>query len=130
MARPTASSWTQGLATAGKLATALPAVQTSPGSVLGFADLLHRWFNSGATHLASAVLDGDLNIASETIDLGVADGRSGILQSQLKTLTGGDKQLDVTIDASKTLHNQPLQIAVPLGAGSNAPQSAFSSTGG
>src|SRR5262245_7800969 len=47
-------AWTQGLATVGKMADGLPLVGTSPGSVLGFPDLLHQWFNNGANHLADA----------------------------------------------------------------------------
>src|SRR4051794_30418899 len=41
-------SWTRDLATTGKLADALPLVQTSAGSVLGFPDLLDKWFTNGA----------------------------------------------------------------------------------
>jgi len=120
-------SWSQGLGSVGKLGDALPAVQTSPGSVLGFADLLHQWFNNGATHLSNAASDGDLNI-NEPISLG--DGRSGNLTSQLSALGNGDKQLDVTVTAQKTLTDQPLSVPVAIGSGSNAPQSAYSSTGG
>src|SRR5690242_10748192 len=58
-------SWTQGLGSVGKLADALPAVQTSAGSVLGFADLLHQTFNNGTKKLANAVDDSDLNITNQ-----------------------------------------------------------------
>ncbi len=120
-------SWTQGLGTVGKLANALPAVQTSAGSALGFADLLHQWFNNGTKHLASASTDGDLNI-NEPVSLG--DGRSGTLTSQLTALGNGDKQLDLAISAQKTLSDQPLSVPLAIGGTSNAPQSSFSSTGG
>ncbi len=119
-------SWTQDLAAVGKLADALPLVHTSAGSVLGFTDLVHQWFTNGANHLADATSYGDLNI-DEMISL--PDGRSGHLTSGLTSL-GLDKQLDLTIDATRTLHDQPLNVAVPIGSGSNAPQSAFTSLGG
>lgn len=120
-------SWSQGLGGVGKLADALPAVQTSAGSVLGFADLLHQWFNNGAKKLADATTDADLAI-NQPISLG--DGRTGTLVSQLTTLTGGDKQLDLTVTAQKTLSDQPLAVPLPIGSGTNAPQSSYSSTGG
>ena len=119
--------WSKDLATVGKLADALPLVHTSPGSVLGFTDLVHQWFTNGATHLADATTNGGLNI-NEPISLG--DGRSGNLTSSLTMLGNGDKQVDLAIDVTRTLGNQPLDVAVPIGAGSNAPQSSFTSTGG
>jgi Ca2+-binding RTX toxin-like protein len=123
-------AWTHDLATVGKLADALPAVQTSAGSVLGFADLLNQWFTHGTHKLHDAVTDDDLNFGSESIDLGGSDGRTGTLQSHLQTLGSGDKQLDITITASKTAHSQALTVPFSIGGNSNAPQSAFSSTGG
>lgn len=122
-------SWTHDLATVGKLADALPAVQTSAGSVLGFTDLLDKWFTSGThkLHAGDATTYGDLDFAAETITLG--DGRTGTLESHL-TDVGGDKHVTVTITASNTVHDQALSIPVSIGSNSNEPQSAFSSTGG
>src|SRR6516164_11371825 len=54
-------SWTQGLGSVGQLASALPAVQTSAGSVLHFQDLLDKWFNNGTKKLSAATSDSDLN---------------------------------------------------------------------
>src|SRR6266700_1048662 len=50
---PTTSlqKWSSGLGGVGKMAEALPAVQASPGGVLGFDDLLTNAFSSGANHL-------------------------------------------------------------------------------
>jgi Ca2+-binding RTX toxin-like protein len=126
---PTTSlqKWSQGLSGVGKLAEALPAVQASPGGVLGFNDLLTNAFTSGANHLADAIHDGDLNI-NQPISIG--SGRAGTLTSALSTIGGGDKQLSVTVDISRTMQDQALTVAVPIGGGSNAPQSALSATGG
>src|SRR5262245_30553052 len=120
-------SWTQGLGNVGKLADALPAVQSSPGSVLGFSDLLHQWFNNGAKKLANATSNDDLNIDQ---DITLGDGRAGHLTSTYTPLQNGDKQVTLTIAAHKTINNQPLSIPVPVGGGSNAPQSSFTSQGG
>lgn len=118
-------SWSKALGTIGKLADALPAVQTSPGSALGFNDLLDKAFHAGTKKLSDAIHDADLNI-SEPIDLG--DGRTGTL---VATIGGsGDKTLSVDVSLDRDVVNQPLNVSLPIGAGSNAPQSAFSSTGG
>ena len=123
--------WSQGLGTVGKLADALPAVQSSAGSVLGFTDLVHKWFNNGSQHLAAAQLENQLNIDEDINNLGVADGRTGHLTTALDTnFANGDRHLTVTLTASKTAQDQPLRIPVPIGAATNAPQSAFSSQGG
>jgi Ca2+-binding RTX toxin-like protein len=121
-------AWTQELATVGKLADALPGVGKAPGSVLGFPDLLDQWFTNGTTKLADATSCSQLNI-DEDIDLGLADGRSGHLTSAVSDVADG-KRVDVTITAHKTLEDQALDIAVPIGANSNEPQSGFSSKGG
>lgn len=129
LAGPTDSlqSWLADLGTVGKLADALPAVQTSPGSVLGFPDLLSQVFSTGAKHLADAVHDADLNISQP---ISISGSRTGTLTSALTTLGNGDKRLDLTVDVSRTVQDQPLSVALPIGTGSNAPQSAFSATGG
>jgi Ca2+-binding RTX toxin-like protein len=126
---PTGSlaDWTKGLGGVGKLANALPAVQTSPGGALDFTDLLSKAFTAGTTHLADAVNDGDLNI-NEPIT--ISGGRTGTLTSSLSALGNGDKQLDFNVDITRTLQDEPLSVALPLGANTNAPQSSFSSTGG
>ncbi len=123
-------SWTKNLAEVGELGEALPAVLTSPGSVLGFSDLLHKWFNNGTHHVSSATTDADLNFGTEDIDLGATDGRSGTLECHLQTLGNGDKQLDLTIAVTKTVSDRPLTFPLPIGGASNAPLSAFSSHGG
>jgi Ca2+-binding RTX toxin-like protein len=121
-------AWTKGLATVGKLAEGLPGVGTSAGSVLGFPDLLHQWFNNGTNKLADALSCSNLNI-DQDIDLGGTDGRSGHLTSTVTDVAGG-KRLDVTVTAARSVGDQPLTVNVPIGGGSNAPQSAFSSQGG
>jgi hypothetical protein len=123
-------SWTQGLGSVGQLASALPAVQTSAGSVLHFQDLLDKWFNNGTKKLSAATSDSDLNIDEDMPSLGGSDTRTGHLTSAIQTLPNGDRQLDFTITAHNTLTNQPLNIPVAIGAASNAPSSAFSSQGG
>jgi Ca2+-binding RTX toxin-like protein len=120
-------AWSQGLGTVGKLGEALPAVQTSPGGALGFGDLLTKSFTSGANKLADAVHDADLDIAQP---ISIGGGRTGTLTSSLTTLGTGDKQLSVSVDIARTMQDQPLSIAVPLGSSSSAPQSALSATGG
>src|SRR5262245_30944344 len=104
-------AWTQGLASVGQLAQALPGVGKAPGSVLGFPDLLDQWFNSGTTKLAAATACSQLNI-DEDINLGVVDGRSGHLTSVVSDVADG-KRVDVTVTAHKTLDDQPLDIGVP-----------------
>src|SRR4051794_31098186 len=119
-------SWSQALGTIGKLADALPAVQTSPGAALGFNDLLDKAFHAGTKKLSDAAHDADLNI-NQAIDLG--DGRTGTLVTALGN-SGSDKTLSVDVSLGRDLVDQPLSVNLPIGAGSNAPQSAFSSTGG
>ncbi|MEU9688884.1 calcium-binding protein [Amycolatopsis japonica] len=128
LAGPTNSfaTWSKGLGTIGQLAKALPAVQTSPGAALGFDTLAQEAFNTGAKKLSAAVDDADLDI-DQPITLS-AD-RAGTLKTTLSTV-GEDKRLDLTLTVSRVLLNQALNIPVPIGEGGNAPQSAFSSTGG
>jgi len=120
-------AWTQTLGEIGKLADSLPGVPASPGSILGFDDLLQEIF-SDADGIATAAEDGDLDFGTRDLDLG--QGRTATIASDLETLEGGDKQVTLTITASKTAPDQPMTIPLPIGEGSSAPQSAFSSTGG
>lgn len=121
-------AWSQGLATAGKLGESLPLVASSAGSVLGFTDLLSQAFNNGSKKLALAHSYGDFDIHDgESISL--TGDRSGTLTSSIHDVDNG-KQVDITVDVHKTVHDQPLNINVPIGTDSNAPQSAFTSTGG
>ncbi|MEV6876180.1 calcium-binding protein [Amycolatopsis sp. NPDC051128] len=120
------ATWSKGLGTLGGLAKALPAVQTSPGAALGFDTLAQEAFHAGADKLADAVDDADLDI-DQPITL-TAD-RAGTLKTTLNTV-GEDKKLDLTLTVSRVLQNQALTIPLPIGDGTNAPQSAFSSTGG
>ncbi|MGW4060850.1 hypothetical protein ACWEGE_21375 [Amycolatopsis sp. NPDC004747] len=46
------------------------------------------------------------------------------------TSVGEDKRLDVTLTVSRVPQDQALSVPLPIGGGTNAPQSAFSSTGG
>ena len=117
-------AWTKGLGTVGKLADALPAVQTSPGAALEFEDLLAQAFTQSG--LAGATTDDGLNVDKP---ITISDSRTGTVKSTL-TAQGSDKKLHLTVDISRTLADQPLSIALPIGAGSSAPQSRFSSTGG
>ena len=118
-------AWTQQLATVGQLAEQLPGIPASAGQVLGFEDLLHQYFQDAFT---GAMNKGDLNV-NQDIDLG--DGRTGHLTSVVSDVADtGDEQLVLTVTASKTLDDQMLSVPLPLGADSNAPQSAFSSSGG
>jgi Ca2+-binding RTX toxin-like protein len=120
------AGWTQGLGNVGKLADALPAVQTSPGSVLGFKDLVDQWLTNAG--ILGALHSTDLNV-SKSITLG--DGRTGSFTSTESPFGGsGDEELDVSIVAKASVDNQPLSVPLPVGGGSNAPQSSFSSTGG
>jgi Ca2+-binding RTX toxin-like protein len=118
-------SWSKGLGQIGKLAEALPAVQTSPGAALGFGDLLDKAFTLGG--VKGAMNDGDLTFNDKPIDLG--DGRSGHLTSHVVN-NGEGKHVLVDAHITRDLLDQPLSVPVPIGSGSNAPQSAFTSTGG
>jgi Ca2+-binding RTX toxin-like protein len=120
-------SWSKGLGQVGKLAEALPAVQSSPGAALGFNDLLAKAFSLGG--LTTAMNDDDLNVTNKAIDFGGGDGRSGTFTSHV-TNDGEGKHLAVTVHVTRDLLDQPLSIPVPIGSNSNAPQSAFTSTGG
>jgi hypothetical protein len=120
------ATWSKGLGTLGQLAKPLPAVQTSPGAALGFDTLAQEAFHTGTKKLADAVDDADLDI-DQPITLS-AD-RAGTLKTTLSTV-GEDKKLDLTLTISRVLDNQALSIPIPIGDGTNAPQSAFSSTGG
>jgi Ca2+-binding RTX toxin-like protein len=121
-------SWTEGLATIGKLAEPLPGVGASAGSVVGFTDLVDKFINEGTDNVTDAA-SCDPGTGDKSISLGAPDGRTGNVHWQFSNVTGG-KQLDVTITAAKTLHDQALGIPVPIGGGSSAPQSGFSSQGG
>jgi len=118
--------WSKGLGTVGKIGQLLPAVQSSPGGALGFGNMLDKAFTVGSEHLTDAVSDGDLNI-DQSIPFG--DGRTGHLTSTV-TNDGLDKHVVVHLTASKVITSQALNVPVPIGASSNAPQSAFASTGG
>jgi len=128
LSNPTGSvqDWSKGLGTIGKLADALPAVQSSPGAAVGFGDLLDKAFTTGTKKLSDAQQDADLGIDQ---DVPFGDGRTGHLKVALGSVSGG-KSLSVHLTMSHDVVNQPLSFAVPIGGGSNAPQSAFSSTGG
>ncbi|HJQ44615.1 MAG TPA: hypothetical protein VJ831_16110, partial [Jatrophihabitantaceae bacterium] len=119
-------SWSTGLGQLGKLADALPAVQTSPGAALGFDDLLDKAFTTSG--LSSAVNDATLEMDKD-IDFGGSDGRSGHFTSHVTNDSVG-KHDTVTVHITRDVIDQPLSIAVPIGGGSNAPQSAFTSQGG
>jgi Ca2+-binding RTX toxin-like protein len=119
-------SWSTGLGTIGKLADALPAVQSSPGGALGFANLLDKVFTD--SDLKNA--DNDAALAKDTdINFGGGDDRTGHLKTEV-TNDGGDKHLKVTVHVSRDMLNQPLTVPVPVGTGTNAPQSAFNTEGG
>ena len=119
-------AWTQQLGTIGQLAEQLPGIPASAGQVLGFEDLLHQFFQS--TFVTPIPVHHDDLVVDQDIDLG--DGRTGHVTTAFSTLTEGDEQLAVTVTASKTLDDQMLSVPLPIGTDSNAPQSAFSSTGG
>ncbi|HKN54132.1 MAG TPA: hypothetical protein VJX66_16640, partial [Amycolatopsis sp.] len=124
------ASWSKGLGTIGQLAKALPGVQASPGAALGFDTLADEAFHaagSGEKSLAAATDDADLNLDRQ---LTLTAGRTGTLKSTLSTLDGGDKKLDLTLSISRVMKDQALNLPLPIGDGTNAPQSAFSSTGG
>src|SRR3954469_1424869 len=120
-------AWTQDLANVGKLADSLPLVHTSPGSVLEFGDLLSKVFSTGAHKISDAASDSDFTF---TQPISISDNRTGTLTSQLTTLASGDKKVDVNVDVSRTIHDQPMNVNVPIGANSNGPQSAFTSEKG
>jgi hypothetical protein len=120
-------AWTQDLATVGKLADSLPLVHTSPGSVLEFGDLLSKVFSTGAHKISDATTDSDFTF---TQPISISDNRTGTLTSQLTTLANGDKKVDLVVDVSRTIHDQPMNVDVPIGANSNGPQSAFTSEKG
>ena len=117
------ATWSEDLASVGQLAEQLPGIPASPGSVLGFDDLLAGFLAPLATDTLYSELDHD-----EDIDLG--DGRTGHLTSALSDTGTDDKQLDVTVTVETTVADQQLGIPLSIGADSSAPQSAFSSTGG
>ncbi|HET7655122.1 MAG TPA: hypothetical protein VFK42_18970, partial [Acidimicrobiales bacterium] len=119
-------SWTSGLATIGKLAEPLPGVGASAGSVVGFTDLVDKFINDGTDNVTD-VTSCDPGTGTKSVSLG--DGRTGKVDWEFSDVATGT-QLDVTITAAKTLHDQALGIAVPIGSGSSAPQSGFSSQGG
>lgn len=120
------ADWSTGLGAVGKLAEALPGVSTSPGALLGFGDLLGKAFTvsglSGAINDATLAMDKD-------ITFGGSDGRSGHLKTQISDQADG-KHLVLSLHVQRDVLNQPLSIPVPIGAGSNAPQSALSTEGG
>ncbi|MCO8125590.1 calcium-binding protein [Acidimicrobiia bacterium EGI L10123] len=117
------ATWTEDLGSVGQLGEQLPGVPASPGAALGFDSLLDGFL----APLSTATVFDDLNY-DDDIDLG--DGRTGHLTSVLTDAAEGDKQLDITVTAETTLADQTLSIPLPIGADSNAPQSAFSSVGG
>ena len=119
-------SWSSGLGTIGKLADALPAVQNSPGGALGFSDLLDKVFTDSG--VGSAINDATLTTDTD-INFGGGDDRTGHLKTEV-TNDGSDKHLKVTVHVSRDLLNQPLTVPVPVGTGTNAPQSAFNTEGG
>jgi hypothetical protein len=120
------ATWSKGLGALGQLAKALPAVQTSPGAALGFDTLAQEAFHAGTKKLADAVDDADLDIDQP---IALTADRAGTLKTTLTTV-GEDKKLDLTLTVSRVLQNQALNLPLPIGDGTNAPQSAFSSTGG
>ncbi|WP_206794239.1 calcium-binding protein [Amycolatopsis sp. MtRt-6] len=120
------AAWSKGLGTLGQLAKALPAVQTSPGAALGFDTLAQEAFHTGTKKLADAVDDADLDIDQP---ISLSADRTGTLKTTL-TSVGEDKRLDLTLTVSRVLQDQALSVPLPIGGGTNAPQSAFSSTGG
>ncbi len=117
------ATWTEDLGSVGQLGEQLPGVPASPGAALGFDSLLDGFL----APLSTATVFDDLNY-DDVVDLG--DGRAGHLTSVLTDAGAGDKQLDITVTAETTLADQKLSIPLPIGAESNAPQSAFSSVGG
>jgi Ca2+-binding RTX toxin-like protein len=120
-------SWSKELGSVGKLADALLAVQASPGGALGFGDLLDKAFT--ASGLSSATDDAGLNIDQPNLDYGAGDGRSGSIHTHSWDDSVG-KHVEVTLHVERTVTNEPLSIPVPIGTGSNAPQSAFNTEGG
>src|SRR6266545_4543731 len=100
--------WSKGLGGIGKLADALPAVQSSPGAVLGFGDLLAKGFNVSGLDVANndATLNKDVSLV-----YGGGDNRTGHLKTEVSNDSEG-KHLKVTLHVERDVANQSLTIPV------------------
>jgi hypothetical protein len=74
--------------------------------VLEFGDLLSKVFTTSAHKISTH--DGQRLHFTQPIS--ISDDRTGTLTSQLTTLASGDKKVDVTVDVSRTIHDQPMNV--------------------